>query len=409
MEDMKETLNIITCGVRWGNGSPSFVSLSLENNVAILGVGNKNIETFRSANENTLIALKDGHSIIALGRFKKRDSVFTWEKAITDYMSTGESSGTKYNTEAQQKLSDDFWFELIEQVDIVEVEGWVILDPPIYYPVRMSTVSIRDKSTFKECLHRFDQGQLEIVEYNKTQITYNSQMANGFINEYRLLINNGENFDKEKSIELLTQSKAHIEKALTYDENNKDTLLLITVLEHEIKTNSKDPKPPIEKIQTSSQTKRKELSGIYSDKTKALKEKNYFYITLFFLFIIAIGISFYAIMSDDFSDVNFTIYSFLIRSMASITLTMVTFWGARFLNRRIHENVHLSEEYEYRALLLDMFETLKANVEDKDQQKEILNKITISLTENPTYALHRKKADKIPTELIELAKILNPK
>ena len=85
---------------------------------------------------------------------------------------------------------------------------------------------------------------------------------------------------------------------------------------------------------------------------------------------------------------------------------MIAFWGARFFNRRVHESVHLAEEYSHRATLLDMFEILKNSVDDKDHQKEILNKIITALTENPTECLNKKKADKIPTELIELAKIL---
>ena len=157
------------------------------------------------------------------------------------------------------------------------------------------------------------------------------------------------------------------------------------------------------------QSQRKLLSSAYKRKSSDLALFNILYIMGFFVVLGVLGFSVYTVMNNDFKSTVFTPYIFAIRVMSSITLTMIAFWGARFFNRRIHESVHLAEEYSHRATLLDMFETLKNSVDDKDHQKEILNKIITALTENPTECLNKKKADKIPTELIELAKILNPK
>ena len=165
-------------------------------------------------------------------------------------------------------------------------------------------------------------------------------------------------------------------------------------------------KDEFELLQNPYVRERDKLSSVYKRKAIKLTLFNILYITGFFVVLGILGFSVYTVMETDFNDTVFTPYVFAIRAMSSITLTMIAFWGARFFNRRIHESVHLSEEYSHRATLLDMFETLKNSVDDKEHQKEILNKIITALTENPTACLNKKKADKIPTELIELAKIL---
>ena len=153
---------------------------------------------------------------------------------------------------------------------------------------------------------------------------------------------------------------------------------------------------------------KKYLSSEYKLKSSRLKTLNKNF-TWWFLGITA---GFVTILiwffNKDPLPINVTILEFLItKTTITITITMIIFWVAKFFNRRIHENVHLIEEYEHRALLLDTFDLLTASVNTEEHKKEILDKILIALIENPTKCLNKKKVDKSPTtEVIELIKAL---
>ena len=125
----------------------------------------------------TLIALKDGHSIVALGKFQEHISTLTWRDVITNHMVKDESLGEKYNEDGVQKLATEFRFNLEDKVDIIKVDTWIILDPHIYYPMRMSTVSIKIPEILKECKDRFKQEQVDIDQYKKLQAHFDIQKA----------------------------------------------------------------------------------------------------------------------------------------------------------------------------------------------------------------------------------------
>ncbi len=151
-----------------------------------------------------------------------------------------------------------------------------------------------------------------------------------------------------------------------------------------------------------SQLKRMYLSREYEQKSEDFKDKNTKYIVSFFATVGVYAIVLIIILFALPIPSNDKLGGFVLTKSTSIlTLSILIFWLARFFNRRIHENVHLAEEYSYRASLLEMFETLKNSV-DPENQKEVLNLIMRSITENPNYALHRKKADKIPMEILEI-------
>ena len=230
MEEKETIKNIITCGVSWGNGAPPFTQLSLDNNIAILGIGNKNIKTFRNANMETLIALKDGHSIVALGKFQEHISTLTWRDVITNHMVKDESLGEKYNEEGIQKLATEFWFNLEDKVDIIKVDTWIILDPHIYYPMRMSTVSIKQKYVIKECNDRFEQKQLDTEQYNKQ---YNKQLAQFNIQKAQGLFNtlNSEDIKDDEKRTLLENALEFIKKAQELDPTNTEVLNLKNAIE----------------------------------------------------------------------------------------------------------------------------------------------------------------------------------
>ena len=153
---------------------------------------------------------------------------------------------------------------------------------------------------------------------------------------------------------------------------------------------------------------KKYLSYEYKIKSSTLKQLNKMFTLCFLsitgLFAIGLGV-FFSLSSLPTEE---ELMAFLItKTTITITITMIIFWVAKFFNRRIHENVHLIEEYEHRALLLDTFDLLTASVNTEEHKKEILDKILIALIENPTKCLNKKKVDKSPTtEVIELIKAL---
>ena len=86
---------------------------------------------------------------------------------------------------------------------------------------------------------------------------------------------------------------------------------------------------------------------------------------------------------------------------------ILSVWGVRYFNRRIHETVHLIEEYENKAIILMSFESYSERLKvlggtDQAALLKYTEKVSHIITESPTYALHRKKTDKIPIELLQL-------
>ncbi len=75
---------IHTCGCKWGNGNISYAELFLEKGLAILGEGAHGIDSFREITTDCLIALKDGHSILALGIVNSEVKRGTWRDLLNE-------------------------------------------------------------------------------------------------------------------------------------------------------------------------------------------------------------------------------------------------------------------------------------------------------------------------------------
>ena len=129
---------VFTCGVRWGNGAPAFTEISLQTKSAILGVANTNSGIFPTIKEDDILALKDGFGIIALGKVSKTTS------AIKDEIDKSSSNLTwgsflKKNFIPTEEIESDYWMTESEDIYVVEVKEWIMLDPPIFYQTRQST------------------------------------------------------------------------------------------------------------------------------------------------------------------------------------------------------------------------------------------------------------------------------
>ena len=170
-------------------------------------------------------------------------------------------------------------------------------------------------------------------------------------------------------------------------------------------------KEELEKLQTPEtilKFQQKQLSQIYKDKANELTQSNKKFICYFLIisggYMLLLALLFFI---HDLPS-NEELFAFIItKTTLTITFSLLVFWVARFFNRRIHENVHLIEEYQHRALLLETFDILTQSVNTNEHKKEILDKVILTLLKNPTYCLSRKKTDKVPTEIIETPKSFN--
>ena len=87
-------------------------------------------------------------------------------------------------------------------------------------------------------------------------------------------------------------------------------------------------------------------------------------------------------------------------------IMILLLWGTRYFNRRIHETVHLIEEYEHKAIVLKSFPSYSAQLglldtPEKTALLKYTEKVSPIITESPTHALTRKKTDKLPMEFVQ--------
>ena len=152
---------------------------------------------------------------------------------------------------------------------------------------------------------------------------------------------------------------------------------------------------------------KQKLSSNYQNKCRTVSAINYFYV-FGFLSITGgyVGFLVQFLLQGTLPSQDMLVPFLVLKAPITVSITVVVCWIAKFFNRRLHENVQLIEEYSHRALLLDSFDMLLNSVSSDEQKKEILNKVMDALIKTPAHCLFRPKADKIPTELIELAKIL---
>ena len=92
-------------------------------------------------------------------------------------------------------------------------------------------------------------------------------------------------------------------------------------------------------------------------------------------------------------------------------LLTIILWLTRYFNRRVHECVHLKEDYENKYLTMLVFDGFKDKISAYGDKAiyEYIMKVINRITENPTNCLSRHKSDMIPaTEVSEIIKSILP-
>ena len=73
-------------------------------------------------------------------------------------------------------------------------------------------------------------------------------------------------------------------------------------------------------------------------------------------------------------------------------------WIARYYNRRVHEDIHLREEYEHRKIVIKMFDPYSKKIQDlpaKDNAPllDYIKNVSNTIGKSPANSLNRKKGD----------------
>ena len=147
----------------------------------------------------------------------------------------------------------------------------------------------------------------------------------------------------------------------------------------------------------------KYIVGVFDDKINTLETfcelHTFFFLLLIAILITVLGCVIKSPLHIEYKDVNLQLL-FFTKFAVSTTVMMAIFWVARFFNRRIHESIHLKEEYEYKKLLMNSLESIKNILSEKDREN-YLKLVLQKIIENPNYALSKSKGDKIPTEFLQ--------
>ena len=95
-------------------------------------------------------------------------------------------------------------------------------------------------------------------------------------------------------------------------------------------------------------------------------------------------------------------------------IMILLLWLTKYYNRRLHETIHLIEEYKHKSIVLYSFTAYSAQLkilggDDKTPLLDYTQKVSTTINQSPTHALTRKKTDKIPTgEIVELLNAMHP-
>lgn len=117
-----ELKKVFSCGTSWKSRGASYFDLFIDNNVAILGSGNHNIESFRKLKPRDLVAAKSGHYLLAIAEVISDEAEYLlWENYI------GNDEINKYQVPPKA------------DIDIVYVKKWFKFEEPIYYPTPSGT------------------------------------------------------------------------------------------------------------------------------------------------------------------------------------------------------------------------------------------------------------------------------
>ena len=384
---------VITCGARWGESANSYKDLMLNNGVCVLASGHGSIGLFRSIGEGDLIALKEGRKIIALGKPKLNIHSKTAERHETNWLDfLNNTLKLNLSTEQQEAKEAEFGFSVYEEIDVIIIEEWVILDTPIYYPLIQGTVTIRDEAVKKECIKRFNELGTNTKEHKTRVIEYHLKNAQHLFSQYSVMSD-----DNENKAPLVKELLNSINIILTYEPENKI---------------AKQMNDSINKIDPLLKANSKELSKIYNRKANFLLLNNIVYIVFFIAtLVVFIYYSFCHITTFDINSItrdNLIVF-IVTKGFIASSMILSVFWIARFLNKRIHENVYLIEEYEYKALIFDSLQNLKV-VFEKDIPDDLFRDIMNKIIENPAVNLlkiQNAKSDISHKNIKEIAETLN--
>ena len=415
---MSENVNrpsVFTCGIRWGNGAPEFTEISLQTKSAILGVANTNSGIFPTIKEGNILALKDGFGIIALGKVSKTTNTVKNEISPS---STDLSWGSflKKNFIPTEEIESDYGMTENQNIYVVEVKEWIMLDPPIFYKLRSSTVQVRNLDIQQQCWDKIDAYNLSQQktkqkikqkteeELKKEQIEYYLKNTDELID---WMIDSSEIIDKNKSEELLERINESLQKTGNLDPQNKRLLEQINkylqILENLDPENKKYQLLKQKYTQLQNDKSVQNIVGVFDEKIKTLTIScglhTFIFLSLITLLIAGLIFIIVSPIPTSYKDTSLQLL-FFTKFAVSTTVMMAIFWVARFFNRRIHESIHLKEEYEYKKLLMNSLKSIQNILTEKDREN-YLKLVLQKIIENPNYALSRSKSDKIPTEFLQ--------
>ena len=124
-----EFKRVFSCGTSWKSGGVCYFDLFKNNNIAILGSGNHNIESFRKLQPGDLVAAKSGHYLLAIAEVISDEAEYWFWK---DYITNDEIK--KYQVPPKA------------DIDIVYVKKWFELEEHIYYPTPSGTGFVTDNN-----------------------------------------------------------------------------------------------------------------------------------------------------------------------------------------------------------------------------------------------------------------------
>ncbi|WP_199751157.1 McrB family protein [Brachyspira aalborgi] len=144
---------VFACGTSWGDssGKPSYFNkIFKDKNVAILESYNKGIGNFSKLKLGDLVAAKEGHKIIAIGKVNSEVKQFvTWHDYANEY-------------EAEK-----FGFSLDDEIHTVSIKDWYILDKYIEYQTQAGGCFINKENIINNIINTYNK---EIYKMEKEEI-----------------------------------------------------------------------------------------------------------------------------------------------------------------------------------------------------------------------------------------------
>jgi len=105
--------------------------------------------------------------------------------------------------------------------------------------------------------------------------------------------------------------------------------------------------------------------------------------------------------------------NFIQTTSTSFVVLGLILWLARFVNRRIHETLHLKEEYEHKAIVISSvipYANMIKNLSDDDPKPllDFMQRVSININKSPVSSLNKAKNDNMPiNDLTEFINAIN--